>query len=66
MKIKLLSDSTCDLPNELISKYDISIIPMHVVMGGISYDDSINLDPQQIYEWFDRTGKVLRRISDRI
>ncbi len=58
MKIKLISDSTCDLPEELINKYDISIIPMHVVMDGISYDDSINLDPQQIYEWSDRTGKV--------
>lgn len=30
--IKILADSTCDLSQELVQKYDISIVPLHVVM----------------------------------
>ena len=56
MKIKLFSDSTCDLTDDLIRKYDIGIIPLHVIMDGTSYDDSINIRPRQIYEWSDRSG----------
>lgn len=31
--VKVLSDSTCDLSQELLDKYDISIIPLHIVKG---------------------------------
>ena len=33
MKVKIISDSTCDLSPELVKKYDISIVPLYVVMG---------------------------------
>ena len=56
MKIKLFSDSTCDLTDDLIRKYDIGIIPLHVIMDGTSYDDSVNIRSRQIYEWSNRSG----------
>ena len=31
--VKIISDSTCDLPKELVEKYDISIIPLNMDMG---------------------------------
>ncbi len=34
-KIKIVTDSSCDLPDELISKYSIEIVPLHVVMNGV-------------------------------
>ena len=34
MKIKILSDSTCDLPAELINQYDIGILPLTVIKDG--------------------------------
>ena len=40
-RIKIVSDSTCDLSDELLSMYDITILPMHVLKGGISYLDGI-------------------------
>lgn len=58
MKIKLFSDSTCDLSQELIREYDIQIIPLHVIMDDFSYDDTANLRPEQIYEWSDRTRQT--------
>ena len=33
MKVKIISDSTCDLSKELLEKYEISIVPLYVVMN---------------------------------
>ena len=31
--IKIISDSTCDLSQEVLERYDIDIIPLHIVKG---------------------------------
>jgi hydrogenase nickel incorporation protein HypA/HybF len=31
--VKIISDSTCDLSAELIARYDIDVIPLHIVLG---------------------------------
>lgn len=53
MKIKLIADSTCDLPKELIEKHNIEIVPLHILLGEESYDDGININPDMIYKWSD-------------
>ena len=50
MKFKILSDSTCDLSNDLLEKFDISILPLTVVKGGEAYRDSITITPADIFE----------------
>ena len=30
MTIKIVTDSTCDLPREIIEKYDITVIPAYI------------------------------------
>ena len=52
-KIKLIADSTCDLSQDLIKKYDISIIPLCIVMGDESYYDGVETTPDDIYRWAD-------------
>ena len=37
--IKIISDSTADLPKELIEKYDIEVIPLSVTLGENTYKD---------------------------
>ena len=49
MKIKILSDSTCDLSKELIEKYDIGIVPLTVVKGDNAYSDGIDITPADIF-----------------
>lgn len=49
MKIKIISDSTCDLSKELIDKNDISIIPLSVIKDGDSYKDGIDITPGDIF-----------------
>lgn len=51
--IKIVSDSTCDLSKELVDKYDIKIIPLHVLLGENEYRDGIDIVPEKIYEWSD-------------
>ena len=49
MKIKILSDSTCDLSKELIEKYDIGIVPLIVIKDGDAYADGITITPDEIF-----------------
>lgn len=50
MKIKIMSDSTCDLSKELIEKNDIFIVPLTIVKNGEEFSDSINIQPEDIFQ----------------
>ena len=52
--VRIIADSTCDLSQELIEKYDITILPLHVVLGEEDYLDGKNITPEYIYEYSDR------------
>ena len=49
MKIKITSDSTCDLSQELIKKYDIGLLPLVVVKGGQAFHDGVTITPDEIF-----------------
>lgn len=51
--VKIIADSTCDLSQELLTKYDISILPLHVLLGEEEYLDGRTIAPDQIYSWSD-------------
>lgn len=51
--VKIISDSTCDLSKELLDKYNVDIIPLHIVLGDKEYDDGLNITPDEIYCWSD-------------
>ena len=49
MKIKILSDSTCDLSPEILEKYNITLIPLTVIKDGQSYSDGVNITTDEIF-----------------
>ena len=49
MKIKITADSTCDLPKELLEKYNISLIPLTVVKNDQSFKDGVDIHPADIF-----------------
>ena len=49
MNIKILSDSTCDLPKELVERYDITLFPLTVVKDGVNYRDNVTITPADIF-----------------
>lgn len=51
--VKIIADSTCDLSQDLLIKYDISILPLHVLLGEEEYLDGRTITPDKIYEWSD-------------
>ena len=62
MSVKIIADSTCDLTKELLEKYDISIIPLHIVLGEKEYRDGSEISPDEIYQWSD-TNKEAPKTS---
>lgn len=52
--VKIISDSTCDLSKELIDRYNISILPLHILLGENEYEDGINVTPKEIFAWSDQ------------
>ena len=50
MNIKVIADSTCDLPQELLQKYDISITPLYVIKDGKDFRDGVTITPKEIFD----------------
>ena len=66
MKIKILSDSTCDLSQDLLEKYDITVIPLTVIKGGQSYQDGVTITPADIFAYVDVTGDLCSTTATNI
>lgn len=58
MKIKVTADSTCDLSQELISRYNITITPLSIVKDGESFVDGVEIGPDDIFDYVSKTGKL--------
>lgn len=56
--IVITADSTCDLPRELIDKYDIKIIPLSILLGEKVYHDGVDIKPSDIYDFVEKTGEL--------
>lgn len=48
--IALVSDSTCDLSDELIDNYQIHIVPMNLSFGERQYLDKVTIKPNRFYD----------------
>lgn len=49
-KIGLVTDSTCDIPMELLEKYQINVVPLTIHFGDDFYIDGITLKPEQFFD----------------
>lgn len=50
MKIAIVTDSTCDLPKDLVDKYNINVIPLRILYKGEEYRDNIDITSDEVYE----------------
>ncbi len=48
--LQLVTDSSADLPKELLDKYNISVVPLTISINGVEYLDGVDLTPQEFYE----------------
>ena len=56
MKIKICADSTCDLGEELVKKYNVGIMPLHVILGDTTCRDGVDVTPQDIFRYVKESG----------
>ena len=54
-KIALVTDSTCDLSQELIDQYQINMVPININFGENHYLDKITIQPEQFYKLLDES-----------
>ena len=50
MTIKIVTDSTCDLPLELVKQHGISVIPMYINFGDQGFQDGVDITRQEFYD----------------
>lgn len=46
---RLIVDSTCDLPDELLEKYAMRVLPLHITINDKEYRDKIDIQVDEIY-----------------
>ena len=49
MAVRIVTDSSADLPAELAERSNITVIPCNVMMGDVSYKDGVDIFPDDIY-----------------
>jgi DegV family protein with EDD domain len=60
--VKIITDSCCDLTQELISQFDIDVIPLSVFVDNANYLDGVDISSEQLFESVKKTG-VLPKTS---
>jgi len=49
MTIKIVTDSTCDLPDDVIRDLDISVVPLYINIGSVGYLDKVDITREDFY-----------------
>ena len=57
-QIKIISDSTCDLPPQLLERYDVTITPLYVCKDGVDYKDGVEIVPADVFAHVDAGGEL--------
>ncbi len=65
-KVKITCDSTCDLSPELLEKYGIKVCPLCVTMDDKAFRDGIDATPDDIYAFFEKTGRLAKSTATNI
>ena len=50
-KIHIITDSTSDLPKEIIEKYNIDVVPLFVTLGDKTFKSTFHFQSQFVIMW---------------
>ena len=48
-RVAIVCDSACDLPNAVLDRYGINIVPLQVLFGDETFLDRVELEPAEFY-----------------
>ena len=58
--IKITADSTCDLSEEIIKAMNITLIPLHIIVGDQVFRDGVDITPQDIFRKVEQENQVCK------
>lgn len=58
MSIKITATSTCDLPPQLLERYQITMVPLYVSFGGNTCQDGVDAMPEDIFRHVEGGGQL--------
>ena len=50
MKVQLVTDSSSDIPKNLVEKYQIEVVPLSIIIDDKVYLDGVDIDTQTFYQ----------------
>ncbi len=56
--VSVLSDSSCDLPDDVLDRHGIHMVPLQVIIGDQVYEDRVGIKPDAIYRDL-RAGRTM-------
>lgn len=56
MNVKIITDSACDLPQNIIEQYDIDVLPLIVFMNDKEYKDNVDIQPVELLNYMRKGG----------
>lgn len=59
-KIKILTDSSCDLPPSYYQAYDIGVVPINILFGDTEYLEGLTIDTATFYKKIEELGMLPR------
>lgn len=62
-KIKIVTDSTADLPEDFIKENEITVVPLYVNFPDKTYLDGVDIHPQEFYPLLEKAGNHLPKTS---
>ena len=56
VKVRIVTDSTADLPPALAERHDVLVVPLSVIVGGEIFKDGVDLKPAQLFKLLEERG----------
>lgn len=57
MPVRIVTDSTCDLPDEVVQEHGIHVVPLYIHIGTKDYLDGIDISREQFYQELSAYGQ---------
>ena len=60
MTVRIVTDSTCDLPPALVTAYGVTVIPLTVFFGDEAFRDGVDIEAEEFYQRMRGTSRLPR------
>ena len=64
--VVITSDSTTDLSKELRERYNVTVMPLKITLGDMTYTDGVDINPDDIYAHHDKTGELPKTAATNV